>query len=239
MKRTQKVSGAGSLKLFWWFQRVVQFFILTSRKYFVSFCLEPYTGIFSEACSPTWSVSAWRQYKKWRPWGAIFITCHSDARPTIPHFMNKFQGALQPRNELEEQHLVLPVNPASIPPRAWHYQPGPHWTNYVQEEFPVNWNEFKIWEEYQQAGKSLKMSHFTMKGLLFKNHLIFQLRALKSPQKFQTSNSANFLGSRPISGFKLKSNNEIWTFWSINVLQMIQLLMLRHFLWIFTVGVFF
>ena len=111
-------------------------------------------GIFSRGATPPISpqsvVSAWipRRYKKWRPWGAIFITCHSDARPTIPHFMNKFQGALQPRNELEEQHLVLPVNPASIPPRAWHYQPGPHWTNYVQEEFPVNWNEFKIWEEY-------------------------------------------------------------------------------------------
>ena len=78
---------------------------MTSR-YFVSFCLEPYTGIFSEACSPTWSVSAWRQYKKWRPWGAIFITCHSDARPTIPHFMNKFQGALQPRNELEQSNTL-------------------------------------------------------------------------------------------------------------------------------------
>ena len=88
------------------------------------------------------------------PGEAIFITCHSDARPTIPHFMNKFQGALQPRNELEEQHLVLPVNPASIPPRAWHYQPGPHWTNYVQEEFPVNGNEFKFFSRSLDTSNS-------------------------------------------------------------------------------------
>ena len=43
--------------------------------------------------SPQSVVSAWipRRYKKWRPWGAIFITCHS-SRPTIPKFMNKFKG---------------------------------------------------------------------------------------------------------------------------------------------------
>ena len=44
------------------------------------------------ATPPISVVSAWipPTYKKWRPWGAIFITCHS-YRPTIPHFMNKFQ----------------------------------------------------------------------------------------------------------------------------------------------------
>ena len=41
-------------------------------------------------------------------------------------------------------------------------------------------------------------------------------------QKFRTPSSANFLGSRHISGLKLKSYYEIWTFWSKLGLQMIQ-----------------
>ena len=48
------------------------------------------------------------------------------------------------------------------------------------------------------------------------------LRALKSPQKFRTPSSANFLGSWHISGLKSKSYYEILTFWSIKVIQMIQ-----------------
>ena len=40
------------------------------------------------------------------------------------------------------------------------------------------------------------------------------LRALKSPKKFRTPSSANFLGSLYIWGFKLKSYYEMWTFWS-------------------------
>ena len=40
------------------------------------------------------------------------------------------------------------------------------------------------------------------------------LRALKSPKKFRTPSSANFLGSFYIWGFKSKSYYEMWTFWS-------------------------
>ena len=50
----------------------------------------------------------------------------------------------------------------------------------------------------------------------------FVLRALKSPQKFRSPRSANFLGSCHISGLKSKSYYEIWTFWSQIDLQMIQ-----------------
>ena len=48
------------------------------------------------------------------------------------------------------------------------------------------------------------------------------LRALKSPQKFRTPSSANFLGSFHNWGLKSKSYYEIWTFWSINSNQIIQ-----------------
>ena len=53
---------------------------------------------------------------------------------------------------------------------------------------------------------------------------IWQLRALKSPQKFRTPgcSSANFLGSWYISGLKSKSYFKIWTLWSQIGLQMIQ-----------------
>ena len=51
---------------------------------------------------------------------------------------------------------------------------------------------------------------------------IWQLRALKSPQKFRTSSSANFLGSWYISGLKSKYYYKIWTLWSQIGLQMIQ-----------------
>ena len=49
---------------------------------------------------------------------------------------------------------------------------------------------------------------------LVKNYIL--LRALKSPQKFRTPSSANFLGSWHILGLKLKYYYETWTFWSIN-----------------------
>ena len=39
------------------------------------------------------------------------------------------------------------------------------------------------------------------------------LRALKSPKKFRTPSSANFLGSLRIWGFKSKFYYEMWTFW--------------------------
>ena len=47
------------------------------------------------------------------------------------------------------------------------------------------------------------------------------LRALKSPQKFRTPSSANFLGSWHVSWSKLKSYYEIWTLWSKLGLQML------------------
>ena len=65
--------------------------------------------------------------------------------------------------------------------------------------------------------KCLQKSH------LFKIPIIvWQLRALKSPQKFWTPSFANFWGSRHILGLKSKSYYEIWTFWSKLGLQMNQ-----------------
>ena len=57
---------------------------------------------------------------------------------------------------------------------------------------------------------------------LLKTAFFLLLRALKSPQKFRTPSSANFLGSWHISGLNLKSYNEIWTLWSKIGHQMIQ-----------------
>ena len=75
---------------------------------------------------------------------------------------------------------------------------------------------FKV--PYSQCLKNRpKISHF-FKPKIFE----FFLRALKSPQKFWTSSSANFLGFWHISGLKSKSYYEIWTFWSKLDHQMIQ-----------------
>ena len=99
----------------------------------------------------------------------------------------------------------------------------------------------KAWAEYQQlflitlSVRRIRLPRRTSN--IRENHLLIQLvksgtqrigrlylRALKSPQKFRTPgcSSANFLGSWHISGLKSKSYYEIWTFWSIKVIQMIQ-----------------
>ena len=72
------------------------------------------------------------------------------------------------------------------------------------------WKSFRFW-------KIIQFCIIPNKTVYFK-----QLHALKSPQKFRTTSSANFLGSWHISGLKLKSYYEIWTFWLTFGLKMIQ-----------------
>ena len=92
-----------------------------------------------------------------------------------------------------------------------------------------------IWETKQSNDEHLRKQqlfsmHFSAhfwcqretKRFILKTAPFLLLRALKSPQKFRTPSSANFLGSFHNWGLKSKSYYEIWTFWSINSNQIIQ-----------------
>ena len=121
--------------------------------------------------------------------------------------------------------LILDCHVGSLPlaPQEQHdaSHPSRCFANNRQEKYPKLYlvlncflssaSSLTFWG-FRRAKRADILTDFSQYFTYFPN--LSTLRALKSPQKFRTSSSANFLGSLYISGLKLKSYYEIWTFWS-------------------------